>query len=359
MNWAELLKSTFGIKIEEELLKENDYLREENRILREQIKAAGINPRLTDEQRRRLAEKDIELTKAFRDKAIRIVKPSTLLGWHRRLIAKKYDSSDSQPEEKKKGQVISKEVRQQVIEMARDNKTWGYDRIADQMRNLGIEISDQSVGNILRKAGIEPVPDRKESTWADFLKAQGSLIWQCDFMTSHAMTAKGLMEVYILFFINIKTRQVILGGMTTSPNEEWMKQVARNMTAFDEDFEGAKYLIRDRDTKFAASFDQIMKDSGIKIIKTAVRKPNMNAYIERFIRSIKYECLNHLIFFSEKQIRFAVREYLEHYHTERNHQGIDDHPTPIENTRFQIHKGKVVKESRLGGLLNCYYREAA
>ena len=168
----------------------------------------------------------------------------------------------------------------------------------------------------------------------------------------------GLTTYYVLFFIHVQTRQVVLGGITTSPNEAWMKQVARNVTGWDGRLKDAQYLIHDRDTKFTASFDEILKAVGIKPVKLPARSPNLNAYAERFVRTIKTECLDQMILFGEKSLRHVLSEYVAHYHAERNHQGIEN-VIPFPDERLSSKGKKITKSERLGGLLSFYHREAA
>ena len=171
-------------------------------------------------------------------------------------------------------------------------------------------------------------------------------------------TKFGLTTFYVLFFIHTATRKVVLAGTTTSPNEQWMKQVARNMTGWDGDLRNARYLIHDRDSKYTRSFDQIMEAVGIEPVRLPPRSPNLNAHAERFVRSIKSECLDRLILFGEKSLRHTINQCLAHYHSERNHQGLDN-VIPFPDTRASPGNGDVIKSERLGGLLSFYYREAA
>jgi len=310
---------------------------------------------LTDPERRILTEKAVLLGKLMAG-TVTIVKPETILKWHRRLVAKKFDGSSNR---KTNGRPpITPEIEELVVTMAKGNSSWGYDRIAGSMRNLGYEISAQSVGNILKKNAIGPSPERKKNTtWAEFIRQHRNVLWATDFFTAEIWTQTGLTTYYVLFFIHVQTRQVVLGGITISPHEAWMKQVARNVSGSDCELENARYLIHDRDTKFTASFDEIFKSVGIAPIKLPARSPNLNAYAERFVKSIKSECLDRLILFGEKSLRYAVGEYIAHYHSERNHQGIENAiPFPDE----RLHQpGAVRKQERLGGLLSFYHRQAA
>jgi len=248
------------------------------------------------------------------------------------------------------------------------SELWGYDRIAGALKNLGHTISDQTVGNILRRHGLPPSPSRGSSTtWADFINSHQHVITACDFFSAEVFTQAGLTTFYVLFFMKIATREVDIAGITTNPNEARMMQVARNLTMEGWGFlKGQRHLILDRDTKFTAEFRKTIQDSGTKILRLPPRSSNLNSFSERFVRSVKEEMLSKLILFGEASLTMALREYLLHYHRERNHQGkgnvllfpsgqpkSDDESKPIEMM------GEVKCRRRLGGLLKYYHREAA
>jgi transposase InsO family protein len=192
------------------------------------------------------------------------------------------------------------------------------------LANLGYRVAPNTVRNILKKHGIEPAPERsKRISWKTFLKAHWDTLAATDFFTVEVWTAHGLTTYYVLFFIHLSTRHVSIGGITTAPNGMFMKQVARNMTDVEDGFLLAKqFLIMDRDNKYTEGFMGHLDREGIKPVRCPVRAPNCNAFAERFVRSIKQECLNRMIFFGEASLRRAVREYMAHYQAERNHQGI-------------------------------------
>jgi putative transposase len=351
MSWKKMLAHVTG-EVDQGLLLKVDYLIEENRVLRNQVEKRIL---LTDAERRILAEKAVALGKLMAD-TVTIVKPATILKWHRRLVAKKFDGSKFR---KSQGRPpITPELEALLLTMAKDNPRWGYDRITGAMKNLGHRISDQAVGNILKRNGISPSDDRKKNTtWADFIKQHKDVMWATDFFTAEVWTGLGLTTFYVLFFIQLSSKKVVLGGITTSPHEQWMKQVARNVTDWDGEMKSARFLIHDRDSKYTTSFGDMFNSVGIKPLKLPARSPNLNAYAERFVRSIKSECLEHIILFGEKSLRHVLKEYLAHYHAERNHQGIEN-TIPFPDERLG-QAGKVRKNERLGGLLNFYHRDAA
>ncbi len=195
-------------------------------------------------------------------------------------------------------------------------------------------------------------------SWAEFIRTHKDVIWATDFFSAEVWTSLGLVTYYVLFFIEIKTRRVVIGGISPHPNGEWMAQAARNLTGWDGEMEGAKYLIHDRDTKYTAQFDAILKSSGIKPLKIPPRSPNLNAFAERWVKSVKTEVLEKQVLFGKKSLRYVLREYLAHYHHERNHQGLDN-TIPFPNKTVGTNTGKIKKQERLGGLLKYYYRAAA
>lgn len=345
-----------GGHVDEELLLRNEYLAAENEILRGKLQG---RIKLSNTERIRLAKigKKIGI-KALRDVAM-IVKPETILAWYRKLIASKFDSSKKRKD--KVGRPLTEnELEALVLKISRENLSWGYDRIVGALANLGYKISDQTVGNILKRHGISPAPGRQpQISWADFISMHQDVITACDFFTAEVFTPTGLITFYVLFFIQIGSRKVHLAGVTPHPNEDWMRQIARNLTMDGWGFlQGQQYLIFDRDTKFCASFREFIRNYGIKLIRPPPMSPNLNAYAERFVRTIKEECLSRLILFGENTLRRVLRTFLTHYHEERNHQGKGNlllFPTLPSSPSTGIIKCR----ERLGGLLKFYHRQAA
>jgi transposase InsO family protein len=332
-----------------------EYLVEENRVLREHIGKRRI--RFSDEQRRRLAVRAKSLTRKVLVQVARIVTPETLLAWHRKLIAKKYDGSDH----RRSGRPCTPtEISELIVQMAKENRTWGCRRIQGALANLGYILAHTTVGNILKRHGIEPAPERvQKTTWKEFLKQHWDQIAASDFFTVEVWTSSGLTRFVVLFFIDLSTRRVEIGGIASSVNGLWMAQIAQNMTdAVDGFFNGKRYLIHDRDPLYTMEFLSIVAESGIESIKLPPRCPNLNAFAERFVRTIKEGCLDRMILFGENALRNAIREFMAHYHLERNHQGLDNRLiTPLKPPPAA--SGTVRRRARLGGMLNYYYREAA
>ena len=333
---------------------ENEYLLEEIKVLKELL---GKVPRLNDRQRKRLAVKAKKLRFSRLEEIASIATPQTLLRWFRTLVAKKYDSSKKK--QKKVGRPSTVEtIAKLVIKMAKENERWGYTRIRDALANLGYMISRDTVANILKDHGIEPAPERENrSTWADFLKQHWDVMAATDFFTIEVCTMTGIVRYHVLFVIKLATREVHIAGISANANGQWMEQIARNLTdGFDGFLIGSRFLIQDRDPLFTAKFRKILEREGIKAVRLPRRSPNLNAYAERFVRSIKEECLSRMIFFNERMLTYVIKEYVEHYHQERNHQGLG---SQIIHPEFNNKTGSIRCRKRVGGLLNFYHRDAA
>ena len=228
------------------------------------------------------------------------------------------------------------------------------------MQNLGHDVSDQSVGNILKAHGIEPAPDRKrQTTWKAFLKSHWDVLAAIDFTTVEVWTKSGLVTYYLLFVMELKTRRVHFAGCTANPHEAWMKQAARELTSFDDGFLNDKrYLIMDRDTKFCESFHSILRQSDVEPIMLPPKSPNLIAQLERYFGSLKSECLDRMIFFGRRSIERAVAEYVAHYHVERNHQGLGNELIEPDAEVGSV-AGQIECRERLGGMLKYYCQRAA
>jgi len=356
MEWARILAYITGT-VDQELLLRNEYLAAENRILKSQLKTPLW---LTDAERMTLAEIAHRLGRNALEDVANVVKPDTLLGWCRRLIARKFDGSKSRcyPGRPR----IDDEIEQWVVRMAKENSDWGYDRIVGAMANLGYRLSDQTVGNILHRNGITPAPARKRTTtWADFIRVHMAVLAGTDFFSVEVLTLRGLVTYYVLFFIRLESRRVEIAGITQHPNEAWMKQIARNVTMDEWGFlDNCRYLMHDRDTKYCQSFRDIVESRDVRTLPLPARSPNLNAFAERWVKSVKDECLSKLILFGEASLRRTLREYLVHYHVERNHQGKDNVLVFLVATKAMNHgDGSIGCKERLGGLLKYYHREAA
>jgi transposase InsO family protein len=325
------------------------YLIEENRLLRRQL--GGRRLRLTDEDRRRLAVQAHRVGRAALRDIATIATPDTLLRWHRRLIARKWTYARKPG---RRGVLLA--IRQLVVPMAAENPTWGYTRIQGALKNVGHRVGRSTIRRILKAAGLPPVPQRPTS-WQTFLNAHWGRIAGADFFTTEVWTWQGLVTYYTVFAIDLASRRVQILGSTPHPEGLFMQQVVRTLTMDDTGVVGAvQVLICDRDRKWSHDVRRRLREAGIRVVLIPERAPNANAYAERFVRSIKEECLDRLIPIGERHFRRAVAEYVEHYHGERNHQGLGNRliagPPVLDRTR------RVRRHSRLGGLLNFYERAA-
>ena len=352
-HWAHLLAFVTGL-VNQELLLRNEYLAAENRILRAHLPS---RLRLSDAERSTLAEIAKRLgRKALQDIA-RVARPDTILAWYRRLVAQKFDGSRRRAGPGRPR--VSAEIEALVVRFARENRGWGYDRIVGALCNLGHPISDQTVGNILRRHNLAPAPERsRTTTWKEFIQSHIDVLAGADFFTVEVLTWRGLVTYYVLFFMEVGSRRVSLGGITRHPDSCWMEQVARNATMQDTGYlNGCRYLLHDRDQKFCREFRETLAAGGVKCTPIPARSPNLNAHAERWVRSIKQECLSKLILFGETSLRRVVSEYLPHYHQERNHQGKDNLLLfPVSAPHTPGPQGATRCRERLGGLLKYYSR---
>jgi len=329
-----------------------EYLIEENRVLKEQL--GGRRLRLTNDQRRRLAEKGKQLGRRLLGRVATIVTPDTIMRWHRQLVGAKWTFAGRPG--RRKG--VMRDIRTLVVRFARENPSWGYSRIQGAIGDLGHQVGRTTVSRILKREGIKPAPERP-SSWSAFIKATWGECAAADFFTTEVWTSRGLTTFHTLFVIDIATRRVHIAGTTKTPNEAFMAQVGRNLTdAVDGFLIRHTKLIVDRDTKFTRGFQALLASGGVETIFTPPRSPNCNAYAERFVRSIKEECLVRMIFFGEEALRRALREFEAHYNGERPHQGIGnravERPAEPRSTSLRL----VTGHERLGGLLR-HYRASA
>jgi transposase InsO family protein len=355
MDWKQLLAYITG-SVDENLLVRNEYLAAENRLLRKQIPG---RVQLTDAERKTLAEIGKQLGKYALAEVDTIVTPDTILAWHRKLIAKKFDGFQQR---KACGRPkVDPELEALVVRLTQENRLWGYDRIAGALRHLGYTISDQTVGNILKRHAIPPAPERKKTTtWKAFIRMHMDVLVATDFFTTDVWTLGGLGTYYVLFFIHLGIRQVHVAGVTPHPDARWMVQIARNSTMTDWGFlKPGHYLIHDRDGKFCPGFQHVIDNTGVKRAPLPPRSPHLNAYAERWIRSVKEEALARMMLFGERSLRYALSEFVAHYHQEHPHQGTGNVILMPMSQQVTKRGSPIRWRKRLGGLLQYYGREAA
>ena len=253
-----------------------------------------------------------------------------------------------------------RDVAALVVRMAVENPQWGYTRIRGALSNLGHEIARTTVKRILHDHGIDPAPERsRRMPWKTFLQAHWEGLTACDLFTVEVLTLAGLQRYLVFFVIALQSRRVTIAGIHPQPYGAWMEQMARNVTdPVDGCLRRARYLIHDRDPLSTRVFGEILEGGGVQPIRLPPKSPNLNAYAERFVRSIKEECLSRVVPLGEGHVRLLVGEYVEHSHRERNHQGLDNQLLPRPPPPVSL-AADVQRRERLGGLLNFYHREAA
>jgi len=320
-------------------------LRHELEVLRRQVG----RPKLRPADRALLAAAAWHLPRSSRE--TRLVTPGTLLRWHRALVRRKWRQTDGRPGRPR----LSAEIRELVLRLARENPRWGHRRICGELAKLGLQASPTSVRRLLAHARLDPAPRRLGPTWREFLQAQAASIVACDFFT---VETAFLRRYYVLFFIEHASRRVHLAGCTTNPDGRWVTQQARNLGLFFAE-QQIRFLIRDRDSKYSGPFDEIFRSERIRIVKTPIRAPKANAIAERFVRTVRAECLDWLLILNRRQLERVLRVYADHYNTQRPHRALDLQPPDPDEPPSRSTVGEIRRRDKLGGLLHEYYRAAA
>jgi putative transposase len=348
--------------INQRMARRVDYLQEEVRVLKEALAAATGKTRIdfSAEQRRRLALKGKELTAEERRTCCQIVRPATILAWFRQLAAQKYDSSSA----RKTGRPRKPpDVRSLVLDLARDNPGWGYTKIRDALRGLKVEIGRTTVASLLKEAGMEPAPERiRKRTWKQFLKCHWETLYACDFFSVETLGVFGTARFMVFFVIEVHSRAVEVAGVRIAPDGEWMRQIGRNLLdPVDGFLRHATHLIHDRDPVFTATWTALLETHGVECVAIPAQSPNCNPHAERFVKTVRTECLDHFVIFGERHLRHLLKEFVGHYLTERYHQGLGSQIIrPIASpSNDNATLGAVRCRSRLGGALNYYCRTAA
>ena len=325
------------------------YLKAENQILRSRL---PNRVQVTPAERARLVKLGKKVGGMIKE-LITIVTPRTFARW----VSGNTGQGKSMASKRKPGRPRTPEEIREIVLRIAEETGWGYTRILGELKKLGIhKISRNTVRNILLAAGYNPDSPRGEGTWDEFLKIHAKTLWACDLLSRKVWTLGGRVDYYLLFFINLETRRVIMSPATSHPDAEWVAQQALNFTIEVEDMGlEATDLIHDCDTKFTKHFDSLLKAGGVRTHRKGPAQPNMNAYAERFVQTIQQECLDHFVILGEKHLNHIIGEYLVHYHEERPHQAVGNAPL----VGVPLGKGEVVCRERLGGLLKHYYRKAA
>ena len=282
------------------------------------------------------------------------VTPATLLRWHRNLVARKWAYPRKRP-----GRPSTRaDVHAAVLRLARENPTWGYQRISGELAGAGIRIPPGTVRDILKRAGVDPAPRRDGPTWGQFLKAQAAGVWACDLFHVDTVFLK---RVYILFFIEHASRTVHVMGATAHPTGPWVAQQARNLLMdLGERAEAIKFLIRDRDAKFTGIFDEVFAAAGARVIKTPVRSPRANAIAERWVGSVRRECTDRILIYDQRHLRKVLAQYERHYNQHRPHRARDRRPPqpPPVTALAEPGQARLTRREVVDNLIN-EYRSAA
>ncbi|XHR30972.1 MAG: integrase core domain-containing protein [Chthoniobacteraceae bacterium] len=338
------------------LLREISYLNAENQILRSRLPK---QIQTTPAERSLLVRLGAPLGNAIKE-LLSAVNYKTFLRWVRE---EKSGKTRAQKPRHPGRPTTPQNVEAIILRLAKETG-WGYARIQGELKKLGITVATNTIKKILIQNGFHPSPNRVKGDWDRFIKRHIDTLWACDFFTKDVWTGFGKVTYYILFFIHVGTRRVKVAGMTCQPNGPWVEQQARNFVMeLAERGEKASYLIKDGDTKFTEKFDEVFRSEGIKVKRLPYRSPNLNAFAERYVQSIKQECLDQFVVFGEGHLQYLVREYEQHYNTVRPHQGIENRtigvvPMPLQDSG-PPNPSEVECDSRLGGLLRHYHRKAA
>jgi putative transposase len=316
-------------------------LRHELAILRRQ----GAQPKLTRADRALLAALSRSLARPTW--AVFSFKPETLLRWHRQLVARRWTYSHRTPGRPP----LERSLRELILRLADENPHWGYKRIVGELKGLGIPVSATSVRKVLLEAGLQPAPQRTRSSWRAFVRAQATSMLACDFLT---VETAFLQRIYVLFFISLATRRIEYVACTLNPGGRWVIQQARNLIMQLSDEQPFRFLIHDRDTKFSHAFDEVFRTEGIKVIRAPVQAPNANAYAERWVRTLRTDCLDRILILGRRHLEQVLRAYTRHYNEHRPHRALDllppngRDPTPLDATPH------LRRRDLLGGLIHEY-----
>jgi putative transposase len=339
-----------------ELARVVEYLKAENRILRAKLPGRVA---VTARERARLVKLGTALGGALKE-VITIASERTFRRW----AAGESEPRGKQSTRKPGRPRTAEDVRKLIVKLATDNG-WGYTRVLGELKKLRVRnVSRSTVAAILREAGLDPGPKRGAGTWSEFATRHAATLWAADSVSVRTLTAAGVVELYLLFFIHVGTRKVVASSPTTSPDSAWVAQQARNASMQMAEWSlGVDYLLIDHDAKFTKSFDAVLEAEGAEVKRVGPAAPNMNAYAERWVQTLRAECLDHFLFCGEGHLRHVVKEFVEHYNLERPHQARGNVPLPDadagEPTTLPFPNGEVKCRTRLGGLLKHYYRAAA
>ncbi|MCX4672359.1 integrase core domain-containing protein [Streptomyces sp. NBC_01381] len=331
-------------------------LRHQLTVLERQLGADRV--KLAPEDRVLLAALLVPLPREVLRRLRLLIRPDTVLRWHRDLMKRRH-AHTCRPKKPGRPPTVHS-IRRLVLRLVRENPSWGYRRVHGELTTLGVKVAASTVWEILTSEGIDPAPDRAATTWADFLRSQADALLACDFIETVTMTGQ---RQYILAVIEHVTRRIRILGTTAHPTAAWVSQAARNL-AMDLTHANAThaYLVRDRDAKYPALFDEILSNAGIQVVRTGVRIPRMNSIMERWVQTCRHELLDRTLIWNERHLRHALHQFELHYHTHRPHQA-KDQSAPLRAVsaplpHAQITQLDVLRRDRLGGVLHEYQHAA-
>jgi putative transposase len=275
------------------------------------------------------------------------VKPETLLRWHRQLVARRWTYAH-----RRAGRPpLERSLSERILHLARENPSWGYKRIVGELKAVGVIVSATSVRKVLAEAGVRAAPERGHSSWRTFLRQQAASVLACDFLT---VETAFLQRIYVLFFISLATRRIEYVACTSNPDGRWTAQQARNLVMQLGDEQPFRFVVHDRDAKFCHAFDEIFRSEGIRAIRTPIQAPNANAHAERWVRTLRVECLDRILILGRRHLEHVLRVYRRHYNTHRPHRALGllppngRHPTPLNAS------DRLQRRDLLGGLIHEY-----
>jgi putative transposase len=288
------------------------------------------------------------LARPRRSKELEIlVLSETLLRWHRQLVARRWTYAH-----RRAGRPpLERSLSERILHLARENPSWGYKRIVGELKAVGVIVSATSVRKVLAEAGVRAAPERGHSSWRTFLRQQAASVLACDFLT---VETAFLQRIYVLFFISLATRRIEYVACTSNPDGRWTAQQARNLVMQLGDEQPFRFVVHDRDAKFCHAFDEIFRSEGIRAIRTPIQAPNANAHAERWVRTLRVECLDRILILGRRHLEHVLRVYRRHYNTHRPHRALGPlppngrHPTPL-NASDRLQRGDL-----LGGLIHEY-----
>jgi putative transposase len=320
-------------------------LRHELAILRRQTR----RPQLSPADRTLLAA----LSRALpRPAWTSLFKPETLLRWHRQLVSRRW----SYPQARSGRPPLERSLGTLIVRLARENPDWGYRRIVGELKGLGLIVSATSVRKVLIGAGVPPAAERASLSWRAFLRQQAASALACDFLTVETVF---LRRIYVLFFISLATRRIEYAACSSNPDGRWVAQQARNLIMQLGNDQPFRLLIHDRDSKFSHAFDEVFRSEGMEVIRTPVQAPNANAFAERWVRTLRADCLDRILILGRRHLERVLGVYRRHYNEHRPHRALDLQPpdgaSPLKQATATE---RVRRRDLLGGMIH-EYRAAA